>query len=131
MKKLLLTLVLAFMNTSAMAEWTVVEWNHEDGGLTLYVDYITIRKVGNKVKMLSLVDFKVVEKGETDLFSSRTQDEFDCEEKKMRQLYYALYSGSMGSGKMEHANGEHLKWTPVEPESMEEAKWKIACGKKV
>ena len=86
MKKLLLTLVLAFMNTSAMAEWTLVEWIHEDGGLTLYVDYITIRKVDNKVKMLSLVDFKVVEKGETDLFSSRTQAEFDCEKPSLQLL---------------------------------------------
>ena len=75
MKKLLLTLMLAFMNTSAMAEWTEVEWTHEDGGLTLYVDYTTIRKVGNKVKMLSLVDFEVVEKEEIDLFSSRTKDD--------------------------------------------------------
>ncbi len=131
MKKLLLTLMLVFINTSAMAEWTEVEWTHEDGGLTLYVDYTTIRKVGNKVKMLSLVDFEVIEKEEIDLFSSRTKDEFDCEEKKMRQLFYALYSGSMGSGKMEHSNDEYLKWTPVEPGSMGEAMWKIACGKKV
>lgn len=119
------------MNASAMAEWTTVEWSHEDGGLTLYVDYTTIRKEGNKVKMLSLADFEVIEKDEIDVFSSRTQDEFDCDEKKMRQLYYALYSGSMGSGKMEHANSEHLKWMSVNPGSMGEALWKIACGKKV
>ena len=131
MKKLLFTFILAFMNTSAMAEWTTVEWSHEDGGLTLYVDYTAIRKEGNKVKMLSLADFEVIEKGKIDLFSSRTKDEFDCEEKKMRQLFYALYSGSMGSGKMEHSNSEHLKWMPVNPGSMGEALWKIACGKKV
>lgn len=119
------------MNTSVMAEWTEVEWSHEDGGLTLYVDYTTIRKEGSKVRMLSLTDFEIIEKDKTDLFSSRTQDEFDCEEKKMRQLFYALYSGNMGSGKMEHANSEHLKWMPVEPGSMGEAMWEIACGKKV
>ena len=45
-----------------MAEWTAVTWNHEDGGLTLYVDYTTIRKEGDKVRMLSLADFEVVEK---------------------------------------------------------------------
>ena len=120
------------MSTIAMAEWTAVDWSHEDGGLTLYVDYSTIRKIGeNKVKMFSLTDFEVVEKGEVDLFSSRTSNEFDCKEKLMRQLFYSLYSGSMGNGKMEHSNSEQLEWTPVKSESMEEAMWNIACGKKV
>jgi len=132
MKKLLLTLMLAFMNTSAMAEWTAVEWNHEDGGLTLYVDHTTIRKTGNRVKILSLTDFEVVNKeGEISLFSSRVQNEYDCKGKKMRQLFYSLYSGSMGSGKMEYSNSEYQKWVPVESRSMEEAMWRIACSKKV
>lgn len=131
MKKLLLMLMLSFMNTIAMAEWTAIEWIHEDGGLTLYVDYTTIRKVGDKVRMLSLADFEVVEKDEIDSFSSRSQNEYDCKEKQTRQLFYSLYSGSMGNGKMEHSNSEHLEWAPVKPESMEEAMWNIACGKKI
>lgn len=130
MRKLLLLLVLVIINTGAMAEWTVVKWNHEDGGLTLYVDYTTIHKKGDRVRMLSLADFEVVEKNEVDLFSSRAQNEYDCKEKKIRQLFYSLYSGSMGKGKMEHSNSEHLKWIPIQPESMEEAMWTVACGKK-
>ena len=130
MKKLLLILMLFFISNSVMAEWTALKWSHEDGGLTLYVDDTTIRKEGNIVKMLSLVDFKVVEKDEVDLYSSRAQNEYDCKEKKIRQLYYSLYSDSMGKGKMEHANSEHLNWLPVQPRSMEEAMWKVACSKK-
>ena len=130
MKKLLLILMLVFMSSNVMAEWTALKWSHEDGGLTLFVDYTTIRKEGDIVKMLSLVDFKVIEKDEVDLYSSRAQNEYDCKEKKIRQLYYSLYSDSMGKGKMEHANSEHLNWLPVQPESMEEAMWKVACGKK-
>ena len=130
MKKLLLFLLLVVINTSAIAEWTAVNWDHEDGGLTLYVDYTTIRKEGDRVRMLSLADFEVIEKNETDLFSSRAQNEYDCKEKKIRQLFYSLYSGSMGKGKMEHSNSEHLKWMPVRPGSMEDAMWTIACGKK-
>lgn len=130
MRKLLLILMLIFMSTSVMAEWTALKWSHEDGGLTLYVDYTTVRKKDNIVKMLSLVDFEVTEKGEIDLFSSRAQNEYDCKEKKIRQLFYALYSDSMGKGKMEHANSEHLNWLPVQPGSMEEAMWKVACDKK-
>ena len=118
------------MSTNVMAEWTALKWTHEDGGLTLYVDYTTVRKKDNIVKMLSLVDFEVTEKGEVDLFSSRAQNEYDCKEKKIRQLFYALYSDSMGKGKMEHSNSEHLKWLPVRPGSMEEAMWKVACDKK-
>lgn len=124
--------MLSFMSTIAMAEWTAVDWSHEDGGLTLYVDYSTIRKVGEgKVKMFSLADFEVVEKDEIDLFSSRTSNEFDCKEKQIKQLFYSLYSGSMGNGKMEHSNSEELEWKPVRSESMEEAMWKVACGKKI
>ena len=122
--------MLTFMSTNVMAEWTALKWTHEDGGLTLYVDYTTVRKKDNIVKMLSLVDFEVTEKGEVDLFSSRAQNEYDCKEKKIRQLFYALYSDSMGKGKMEHSNSEHLKWLPVRPGSMEEAMWKVACGQK-
>lgn len=131
MSKLLLLLMLVFISTSVMAEWTALKWNHEDGGLTLYVDYTTIRKEGDRVKMLSLADFEVVEKNEVDLFSSRAQNEYDCKEKKIRQLFYSLYSGSMGKGKMEHSNSEHLKWMPVQPGSMEDAMWRVACGKKI
>ena len=122
--------MLTFMSTNVMAEWTALKWTHEDGGLTLYVDYTTVRKKDSIVKMLSLVDFEVTEKGEVDLFSSRAQNEYDCKEKKIRQLFYALYSDSMGKGKMEHSNSEHLKWLPVRPGSMEEAMWKVACGQK-
>ncbi|MEE8327861.1 MAG: surface-adhesin E family protein [Nitrosomonadaceae bacterium] len=131
MRKLLLLLMLVFISTSVMAEWTALKWNHEDGGLTLYVDYTTIRKEGDRVRMLSLADFEVVEKNEVDLFSSRAQNEYDCKEKKIRQLFYSLYSGSMGKGKMEHSNSEHLKWMPVQPGSMEDAMWTAACGKKI
>jgi len=95
------------------------------------VELTAIRIVGNRVKMLSLTDLVVEKEGEIDLFSSRTHDEYDCKEKKMRQLFYALYSGRMGSGKMEHSNSEHLKWAPIETGSMGEAMWKIACGKKI
>jgi hypothetical protein len=130
MRKLLLIVTLFFISTSVMAEWTALKWSHEDGGLTLFVDYTTIRKEGDIAKMLSLVDFKVVEKDEIDLYSSRAQNEYDCKEKKIRQLYYSLYSDSMGKGKMEHANSEHLNWLPVQPRSMEEAMWKVACSKK-
>jgi hypothetical protein len=130
MRKLLLIVTLFFISTSVMAEWTALKWSHEDGGLTLFVDYTTIRKEGDIAKMLSLVDFKVVEKDEVDLYSSRAQNEYDCKEKKIRQLYYSLYSDSMGKGKMEHANSEHLNWLPVQPRSMEEAMWKVACSKK-
>ena len=131
MSKLLLLLMLVFISSSVMAEWTALKWNHEDGGLTLYVDYTTIRKEGDRVRMLSLADFEVVEKNEVDLFSSRAQNEYDCKEKKIRQLFYSLYSGSMGKGKMEHSNSEHLKWMPVQPGSMEDAMWTVACGKKI
>ena len=51
MKKLLLTLMLAVVSSSAMAKWVKVS---EDKLVTAYADPTTIRKNGDKVKMWAL-----------------------------------------------------------------------------
>ena len=57
MKKLLLTLLLAAVSSSAMAEWVYVAKNKE-GTYAVYADPTTIRKAGNTVKMWGLDDHK-------------------------------------------------------------------------
>ena len=72
MKKLLLTLMLSVVSSSAMAEWVAIGTS-ADG--TFYVDPATIRKSGNKVKMWRLIDFNSVQEtaGEKYL-SQKAQD---------------------------------------------------------
>ena len=52
MKRLLITLLLAVLSTSAMAEWVQTS---ESDNLTAYADHLKpIRKVGDKVKMWTM-----------------------------------------------------------------------------
>ena len=54
MKRLLITLLLAVLSTSAMAEWVQV---NEGDTFSAYVDPTTIRKAVNKVKMWTMQDY--------------------------------------------------------------------------
>ena len=62
--------------------------------------------------------------------SSKTQWEFDCKEEKLRILALTWFSGQMGSGKVVFSGSETGKGEPIQPGSIAESLWKIACGKK-
>jgi hypothetical protein len=40
------------------------------------------------------------------------------------------FSGNMGSGEAVFSNSDESKWEPVAPDSLDQALWKFACGKK-
>ncbi len=126
MKKLLLTLMLAVVSSSAMAEWVKVD---EDKLVTAYADPTTIRKNGDKVKMWALWDYftaqEVVSKPH---MSTRVQKEFNCEEETTRQIYATTFSGNMAEGNTINRQGGK-KWEPVAPRTFGETLWKFACGK--
>jgi len=132
MKKLLLTLMLAVVSSSAMAEWVEVagsaEGTEETEAVTAYADPDTIRKTGNRVKMWVLVDYKITEE-ESGATSVRQKEEYDCKEKKSRILFVAFYSGHMGK--------DETIFTHSEPEAslqqslaggVAEAVLEFACG---
>ena len=131
MNKLLLTLMLALVSTSAMAEWT---WAVEDAGvgITVYVDRTSISKTGNIVKILSLTDFKTVQgKAKSRFSSQKEQDEYDCKDGKIRILTSSKYSKNMGAGEVVFSDSVPSKWMPVAPGSANEVLWEIACGKQL
>jgi len=130
MKKLLLTLMLAAVSSSAMAEW--VEIGTSDNYETIiYADPTTIRKSGYKVSMWVLHDFNSVEEDTGVKFlSQKTQVGYDCMEEQEKILYYSWHSENMGRGDVVWSkNKPNLDWTPVIPESMRKPYWKFACGK--
>ena len=133
MKKLLLTLLLAIVSSSAMAEWVKVgEAVWRDGShYSVYVDPTTIRKSGNMVKMWLLYDYGTVQKhtGSSMLFASvKGQSEYDCKEEQSRILYQVLFSKNMGKGKRITMRDPD-KWGPIEPNTIGVETWKFACGK--
>ena len=130
MKRLLMGLMLLVTAGAASAEWTIV-----DGGdrFIHYVDRETIRRNGNLVKMWDLKDYLTVQKSATGFsyLSDKAQQEYDCKEEKSRLLAFTDFSGQMGNGNVVYSNGNvRDEWSPIQPESVGEAKWKIACGKK-
>lgn len=127
MKKLLLTFMLALANTSAIAEWTAVGIN---GEFTQYVDYTTIRQMVNRVKMWDLIDYKTMHKSiGNNYLSIKERYEYDCQEDKYRHLILSFFGGNMGNGEVVLSISEPNRWLPVEPGTMADIKWKIACDK--
>jgi hypothetical protein len=62
--------------------------------------------------------------------SIKSQEEFDCKEKKLRTIVYALHSVNMGEGEAIFSDSNPGKWEPVLPDSKMEKFLKIACGEK-
>lgn len=129
MKKLLLTLALTFVSTSTMAEWTRLGESDKKGGYTAYADLASIRKAGDKAKMWTLFDYKVVQKASgVEFLSEKTRREYDCKEKQMRILAYSLFGWNMESGELIRSYSQPQKWAAVQPGSIDEMEWKMACG---
>ena len=125
MKKLLLTLVLAVVSSSAMAEWVGVG---KKENFFSYVDSATIRKSGNMVKIWSLHDYKTAQ-GSIPYMSTTLEREFDCIKKQGRQLFLVFYSKNMGRGGSIWKDTEPRNWLPVVLGTIKETVWEFACGK--
>jgi hypothetical protein len=127
MKRILIVILLVISENS-YAEWTPIGEILE---LFTYTDRTTIRRNGNFVKMWELRDYKAVQKSNFGSFlSAKVQQEYDCREEKSRLLAFTWFSEQMGNGTVVYSDNDPYKWSPIQPESMNEALWKIACGKK-
>jgi hypothetical protein len=129
MRKMILILLLAVVSSNAMAEWVAVNRNKYATG---YANPATIVKNGNIAVMWSLVDCKTITRfiGGPPFMSIKSQEEFDCKEKKLRTLVYTLHSGKMGEGEVVYSDSNPSKWASALPESGMGDFLKIACGKK-
>lgn len=128
MPKLIVTLLLMVVNSSAAAAWVLVDRSVGSGGYTVYVETTTIRRSGDMVKMWHMFDFRTVQEFKGGGFlSSRTQQEYDCKGERARQIYFAWTSGNMGSGEVVLRNNTSLGWDPVGSGTIDENLWKFAC----
>ena len=129
MKKLLLTLILAVVSSSVLAEWVRVV-TPLDERLTTYADPSTIRKSSSSVKMWSMVDFKEAEEIKNGIYvrSVKRQIEYDCKDEKKRLLLGELFSENMGGGEI-ISTSEMGDWMPALQGTGNMKLWNIACGK--
>ena len=122
-------LLLLIVSTSVFAEWANVDDNDE---MTTYVDFGTIKKKGNKVKMWHLTDFKTVQKVGNDRFLSMlSRDEYDCDEETSRMLDLYWYSGNMRNGDRVFS-APNIKDEPesISPGGVNKTLFEIACSNK-
>lgn len=132
MRRAILMVMLAVVSNSATAKWVEVAGNDR---YTSYADPATIRKVGNKVKMWDLNDFKTRQawkpgEGTGPYMSSKSLFEYDCKEEQMRMLSLSRHAENMSGGEVVASTDDPSNWSAVSPGSVGESLWKFACGKK-
>ena len=111
--------------------WTAVSTASTDD-MTTYVDYGTIKRKGNKVKMWALYDFKTIQRwGNSSFLSQINHIEYDCEEEATRTLDYFLYLGNKGSGEVVYSRtNKKYEAVSIIPGTIDEIVFNIACSKK-
>ena len=133
MKKLLLTLMLAVVSSSVMAEWVLYGFsNGSKKGIiiTVYADPSSIRKADYKLKMWFLSDYKKARGLRSARYMSAVlQIECDCMEEQVRPGYGPFYEGNMARGRPVSTGLSSLNWRPVSPGSIHEHLMIFACGK--
>ena len=128
MKKIL-TLLLLIVSTNVFAEWTkVITFST----VAIYVDYQSIIKIGNKVEMSFLQDYKsAYTVGNIKMLSVKSSGEYLCEENKSRLLNYYWYSENMGLGKLVFSKTNiKNEPTPVAPMTADAIIFNKVCSKK-
>jgi hypothetical protein len=126
-------MLLVLSSVPAHAEWVAIEKQYQSPGRqTVYVDPDTIRREGHLVTMWQLIDFKLMQgsaRGPQRFLSTKTHKQFDCAEKRLRLLAFTEFSRGMGSGTPADGYVDKGNWLSVEPDSINQALWEVACGK--
>ncbi len=131
--------LLVLSTVPAYAEWVAVEKDYlSPERQTVYVESETIRREGNLVTLWQLIDFKWMQGnqgigplgyGPHRYFSTKTHKQFDCAKQRLRLLAFTEFSLHMGTGTPARGYVDSGNWLPVEPKSINQALWEIACGK--
>jgi hypothetical protein len=136
MNKFILIMLLAVVSGSAFAakwikpeEWVKLELISDH--FVVYADPTSIIRSGNKAQMRSLIDHKTpLSRAGKTFMSLKAQHEFNCAGAQVRMLFTSVHSENMGKGERVATDYKIENWEPVQPLSISEALWKIACGKK-
>lgn len=131
MKRLILITLLLVSSGPAYAEWVLVEKNNElEEGMTVYTDPATILRKGDLVKMWTMHDFTTIQTSPSSSYlSTKVQKQFDCTQQRARLLAFTEFSGNMGTGTVGFsASPDENNWIPVEPGTINQALWEVACS---
>lgn len=122
-------LLLAMLSSGALATWVQVG----DSLDPVYVEPGTVRRVGDRVRMWSLLDYKIPQSPTPGVWykSAKIQYEYDCKNEKVRQLYFSWHSGNMGRDGIVFKSATPKEvWDPIPAGSMAQTLWALVCVKK-
>jgi hypothetical protein len=132
MNKLVITLALTLISSSAVAaEWMQIP-NASDNSFNLHLNMEEVTNSGNKAKMWVMYDStsaQALASGEKYL-SVKMLNEYDCKEIKSRTIFYSWHSENMGAGiSISTKDSPKAKWKPILPRSDGKISQRIACLK--
>jgi hypothetical protein len=130
MKKLLLFLILTFTILNVHAKWVVVGTNEE---ADIYVKTDSIKRIGHMVTYWETLDYKSAQKvDEKEYYSLKMKNETNCNTEENKTLFMAVYSESMGSGKViDTWKMDKEVFREIIPDSLAYIVFKFVCGKKL
>tara|TARA_B110000438_G_scaffold220034_1_gene213069 strand:+ start:804 stop:1217 length:414 start_codon:yes stop_codon:yes gene_type:complete len=134
MSKLIITLAVALISSSAAAaEWMQIP-NASDNTFNLHLNMEEVINSGNKAKMWVMYDStsaQALTSGEKYL-SVKMLNEYDCKEIKSRTIFYSWHSENMGVGtSIRTKDSPKAKWKLIPPRSDGKISQRIACLKNV
>lgn len=127
----LLTICLILSSTPLYAQWVAIDAQYQSHPLQMaYVDAATIHREDNLVTIFALIDWKWMQgnRSPTRFYSTKITKQFDCNNKRVRNLESTDFYGHMGTGEV--IGGRHTSeghWIAVEPASLNQGVWEAAC----
>ena len=110
------------------SQWTLLGSSVANGGMDVYVAPASIRRSGDRARMLGLFDFKTRQVIEGKAFlSARNEYEYDCARPRQRMLTTTGFSGPMGKGAVVESSDDPLPWEPVGSSGPSFEHWQVAC----
>ena len=130
----LAVVMLALVHRPVEAGWVAIDRQYQSPGLqTVYVDPDSVRREGNVVTLLSLIDWTWMQgnRSPTRFYSTKFTKQFDCAQKRVRTLAATDFYGHMGTGQAIGGGGytSESHWVVIEPLSLNQGLWEAACGK--
>lgn len=130
----ILLLWVVLVHGAARAEWVAMDTQYQSHPLQIaYIDPSTIRRDGNVVTLIALIDWKAMQGGRTPTrFHSTTfSKHVDCAGKLVRTLASTDYYGHMGTFEV-IGGGRHSsedQWMAIKPGTINEGLWDAGCKK--
>jgi len=122
---------MAAADSGAAVEWTFLGHNAANGGFDFYVAPTSVRRSGDRARLLGLYDFKtpLVVEGKA-YRSARNVFEYDCARPRQRLIGTTGFSGQMGKGAVVGTSDDAFPWEAVGSSGPAYEHWQLACKRR-